>query len=370
MKVKLTSSPILTHVNEQEAAAMYAARAWTDGLPIVLPTRERVQEFIDGVARDPAEVLLSIPENRRDVTVGLAAVNAVMAGCRPEFFPVVVAAIEGWADRRWGRGDRTYFYISNGSTGGGAQLVLVNGPIRREIGMNAVANAYAPASIANLTIGRALNLVVRNAIGMRPGVLDHACQGHPGKFSYCIAENEEESPWAPLHVERGFSADESSVMVFSGRAPEPIENRVSGSPEGILLTIADTMSRLGGNVMLDCREALMVVMGPEHAGVIGGKHGWSKSDVKQFLFDNFRRRLGDLERVGLNAEELRKSPDCFVEGGVEWLRGCRGPDDIILVVAGGNNAGISSVITGWSFPIPLGDYIIKPISKSAHRSAP
>ena len=358
---------VLLSADEAEAAATYSAREWTDGLPIVLPTEERVRTFIDHVGRDAAEVLLHVEENQRDVTLGLAAVNAVMAGCSAECFPVVVAAIEGWADVRWGLGDRTFFYMSNGSTGGGAQLVLVNGPIRHQIGMNAGANVYGPASSANVTIGRALRLVVRNVIGMRPGALDQASQGHPGKLSYCIAENEEESPWAPLHVERGFAADQSTAMVFSGRSPEPIENRVARSPEGILHTIADTMSRLGS--MLGFRDTVMVVMGPEHAGIIGGRHGWSKADVKQFLFDNFRRPFADLERVGVDVAKLRKLPAVFTENGVEYLRGCRGPEDIILVVAGGNNAGVSSVITSWAFPIPLGDYIIKPIATPHPRSA-
>jgi hypothetical protein len=361
------NAQFLISTDEVEAAETYAEREWTDGLPIVLPTEERVRAFLDRVDRDPDEVLLAVSENKRDVSVRLAAVNSVMAGCRPEFFPVVVAAIEGWADERWGQGDRTYFYMSNGSTGGAAQLELVNGPIRHEIGMNAGANVYGPSSVANVTIGRALRLIVRNVIGMRPGVLDHASQGHPGKLSYCFAENEEESPWTPLHVERGFAADQSTVMVFSGRAPEPVENRVAGAPEAILLTIADTMSRLGA--MLGFRGAVMVVMGPEHAGIIGAKHRWSKADVKQFLFDNFRRSFADLERVGVNVSKLRGSPGAFVEGGVDYLRGCRGPEDIILVVAGGNNAGVSSVITNWAFQIPLGDYIVKPIAEPTTRSA-
>jgi hypothetical protein len=353
----------LTYPDEMEAAAAYSEQEWTDGLPIVMPTPERVQAFIDVVDRAPDEVLLTVPENKRDVTVGLAAINAVMAGCRAEFFPVIVAAVEGWADPRWGLGDRTFFYMSNGSTGGAAQLVLVNGPIRHQIGMESGANVFSGVSLANLTIGRALRLIVRNVLGMRPGVLDHASQGHPGKFSFCIAENEEDSPWAPLHVERGFARDESTALVFAGRSPEPVENRVSGSAEGVLLTIADTMSRLGA--IMGSQNSIMVVMGPEHASIIGQKHGWSKADVKQFLFENFRRTAADLVRVGMDSNQLRNSPTAFVEGGVEWIRGCRGPEDIILVVAGGNNAGVSSVITSWVFPTPVGDYIIKPIARPA-----
>ena len=149
-----------------------------------------------------------------------------------------------------------------------------------------------------------------------PGVLDHASQGHPGKYSFCIAENEEESPWEPLHVERGFPADTSTVTTFSARGPEPVENRVSGKPEGILYSIADTMSRVGA--MMGMSGTTTVVMGPEHAGIIG-RHGWSKQDVKLFLYENFKRPLADF-------------------------------------------AGVSSVITQWSHHIPLGDYIVTPIA--------
>jgi hypothetical protein len=351
----------VTSDDAEAAAALYLDRGWTDGLPIVPPTPERVDAFLQTAGRDPDEVLLRVEENARDVTVRLAAVNAVMAGCWPECFPVIVAAIEGWADERWGAGDRTYFYISNASTGGGGQLAVVNGPIRHELGMNSGVNLYGPGNRANATIGRALRLVIRNALGMLPGVLDHACQGHPGKYSFCIAENEEDSPWEPLHVEHGFTPDTSTVMVYSGRGPEPVENRMSGTPEGILFTIADTMSRLGA--MVSRGEAVLVVMGPEHAGIIGRKHGWSKQDVKAFLYENFKRSFADLRRVGMKVEP--GAPRTASIDGVDYLYGCRGPEDIQVIVAGGNNAGVSSVITNWGYHVPPGDCIVKPIPGAA-----
>lgn len=350
--------------DSEHLAEMFLDNGWTDGLPIVVPTPERVAAFIDAVGRDPQEVLLRVHENLRDVTIELAAINAVMAGCWPECFPVVVAAVEGWADERWGRGDRTYFYMSNGSTGGAGQLAVVNGPIRHELDMASGVNVYGPTSRANTTIGRALRLIVRNALGMVPGVLDHASQGHPGKHSFCIAENEEESPWEPLHIERGFAADESTVMVYSGRGPEPVENRVSNTAEGILFTIADTMSRVGA--MMGMGGPVLAVIGPEHANIIGGRHGWSKNDVKQFLYENFRRSFADMARAGLNLHA--GFPRTANVDGTDYFYGCRGPEDIIVVVAGANNAGVSSVITNWAYQVPQGDFIVKPIRPAATAS--
>jgi len=356
----MLDQPVVTTADAMEAMELFAEKRWTDGLPIIPPTEERVRDFLDVAGRDPAEVILRVSENRREVTVGLAAINAVMAGCLPAYFPVVLAALGGWADTRWGDGDRTYFYISNASTGGGGQLLIVNGPVRHELGINSGVNLYGPGNRANATIGRAMRLIIINALGIAPGVLDHASQGHPGKYSFCIAENEEESPWEPLHVERGFSADTSTVTTFSARGPEPVENRVSGKPEGILTSIADTMSRLGA--MMGMSGTTVVVMGPEHAGIIG-RHGWSKQDVKLFLYENFKRPLTDFARAGMVIPP--GSPRTFTLDGVDYLRGCRGPEDILLVVAGGNNAGVSSVITQWSHHIPLGEYIVTPIAPAA-----
>jgi hypothetical protein len=339
-----------------EAMELFAANGWTDGLPVVPPTPDMLRAFLETVDQSQDEVLLAVEENRRSVTVELAAVNAVMAGCRPEMFPVVVAAVEGWADERWGRGDRTYFYSSNTSTGGSAPLALVNGPIRSQIGLNSGVNIYGPGTRANATIGRALRLILINALGFASGVLDNATQGHPGKFSFCIAENEEDSPWEPLHVERGFSASDSTVLTFAGRGPEAVDNRLASGGEAILYSIADTMSRLGS--MMGLGGATLVVMGPEHAHTLSAQ-GWSKADVKRFLYDNFKRSFPDLQRAGFSPRS--GTPRTIMVDGVEHLHGCRGPEDVIIVVAGGRNAGVSSVVSNWGYRIPLGDYVMTPV---------
>jgi hypothetical protein len=352
----MTVAKTIVAESEFEIGQIFASRGWTDLLPVAVPTRLRVEAFLAAVDADPDEVLLAVEENRREVTVQLAAVNAVMAGCTPEQFRVVVAAVRGWADSRWGSGDRTYFYMSNASTGGAAQLTVVNGPVRGELGMNCGTNVYAPVAHANVAIGRALRLIIRNALGFLPSTLDQATQGHPGKAGFCIAENEEQSPWEPLHVEYGFAPGTSTVMVMSARGPEPVENRTSGSAEGVLFTIADTLSRLGAMVP---GGQVVVVMGPEHADLVGSSHGWSKQEVKQYLYQNFRRPMADLERAGLTVR-----PDPMrdrTEGGTTYRYGARCPDDIALIVAGGRNAGISSVITSWLYSTPPGEFILAPV---------
>jgi hypothetical protein len=279
----------------------------------------------------------------------------------------VLAALEGWADDRWGLGDRTWFYISNASTGGGAPLLIVNGPIRHELKMATGVNAFGPGSRANATIGRAMRLIIINALGMASGVLDHATQGHPGKYSFCIAENEEESPWDPLHVERGFARDDSAVTVFSGRSPEPVENRASNTAEGILYSVTDTMSRVAA--LIGPSGPVVIALGPEHAGIIA-RRGWSKSDVKEYLFENAKRPIADLERSGRRFSQPRDttSPRSNVfssSDGVEFVHVCRSPEDVHVVVAGGNNGGVSCVITPWSYYVPVGELIVKPIEESA-----
>jgi len=349
--------------DQLEAADAFAAielfqeRGWTDGLPIVPPTEERVEEFLAVAGLDPEEVLLELAMTHRRVTVRLAAVNAVMAGCLPEYFPVIIAAVKGWSDPRWGSGDDEFFYISGNSTGGGGQLLIINGPIRERLGINSGVNLYGPGQRANSAIGRAIRLILINACGFIPGVVDNATQGHPGKFSFCIAENEAESPWEPLHVERGFAADVSTVTTVGARGPEPVENRLSETPEGILLTIADTMSRLGAMVNTDIAPTKVVVMGPEHAHKVAAA-GWSKQDVKQFLYEHTRRSVADLARIGMT--EVIEDRIVTVDG-VDHMRACTGPEDFLLIVAGANNAGISSVITNWGYGIPYGDYITNPI---------
>ena len=210
---------------------------WTDGLPVVPPTEQRVKEFIERSGRPSDEVVGELPERRREITVDKVAANAVMAGCLPEYMPVVLAATEAMLEPIFN------LVGPSSSMGGSAILSIVNGPIAKELNINSRNNLFGPGNRANATIGRAARLILMNACAAIPGVFDRSVIGHPGKYTYCIAEADTETHWTPLHVERGFSPAESTVTVFAGESPRQI--RAVGHPEPIMMAIADVASSLG-----------------------------------------------------------------------------------------------------------------------------
>jgi hypothetical protein len=308
-------------------------RGWTDGLPVVPPLEQLVDEFLCHTSRDPHEVLMTVRHLDRSCTVRQAAINAVMAGCKPEYFPVILAVVDAFAR---GAGMVTGLLQS---TTGQAEIAVVNGPIRQRLGFNCQDNIFGPGDRPNATVGRALRLIIMNALGIRPHVFDQSTQGTSAKYSCCIAENEEDSPWEPLHVERGFARNNSTVTVQMVRSDLYVEHRGTQVPEEILLTIADSMSYAGMITQITEERILhgaVVVMGPEHAQIIA-KQGWSKQDVKQFLWENFGKSKTELRRFGKVARELAGiTDDAFIHTGGS-------PDSILLVVSGANNAGVSTV---------------------------
>src|SRR5258706_11544720 len=197
-------------VNEQ-----YQQNGWTDGLPIIPPTEDRVWEFLNAAKLAPADVIGVETVRQRPITAEKVAINAVMAGCLPTFMPVIVAVLRAMCDEEFN------FHGSTASTGGSAQLIIVNGPVRTALGMNTTHNALANGSRANATIGRAIRLLLINVLGCIPGQLDRSTLGHPGKFTFCIAEDEEDSPWKPLAQERGVPAGMSGITVMAGGGPPP-----------------------------------------------------------------------------------------------------------------------------------------------------
>src|SRR2546422_111037 len=210
----------------EEIDALYQERGWTDGLPIVPPTEAAVREFLRWTDRDPRDVLGVLPPRQGEATVERVAANAVMAGCRPEYLPVVLAGIEALADPLFN------LDAIQATTHPVAPLLVVNGPIAREIGLNAGYNAFGQGFRANVTIGRAVRLVLMNVGGGLPGSGDRATQGSPAKLAYCVAENEAESPWEPLHVEAGFPRDVSVVTVFGCEGPHNIQDHYSNTGLG------------------------------------------------------------------------------------------------------------------------------------------
>jgi hypothetical protein len=307
-------------------------KGWTDGLPVVPPTEEIVAEFLAHTDRDPSEVLMLQPHLNRTCTVRLAAINAVMAGCKPEYFPALLSVLDAFE----GGVARTNLMQS---TTGQAIMVLVNGPIREELGFNSTVNIFGPGDRANSTLGRAVRLVIMNALGIRPHEFDQSTQGTSAKYACVIAENEEESPWEPWHVENGHAADSSLVTVQMMRSDVYVEHRSTQVPEEILNTIADSMSYAGMITQVtDARmnHGAIVVMGPEHAGFIAAR-GWSKQDVKQYLFERFGKTKAELRRYG------KLHPDLLDEPEDAFIRSSTGLEGILLFVAGANNAGVSTV---------------------------
>jgi hypothetical protein len=313
----------------------YYQQGWTDGLPVDPVGEATLREFLEYAGRDPGEVLLTASHLSTRCTVEQAAIAAGMAGCRKEHFQVLLSVL-----------DSMQTHTDTGlmqSTTGQALMVIVNGPVRAELDFNGATSVFGPGHRGNATVGRAVRLVVMNALGIRPGEFDQSTQGTPGKYSsLCIAENEEDSPWEPYHVDRGFSRDASVTTVFFARSTLHVEQRSSQVPQEVLLTIADSMSYAGAWA---AGRGYVVALGPEHAHLLA-EQGWSKQDVKQFLWEHWGRRKGELRRLGLIHDGVVGDPlRGATDGGEdEFQRFGESPDSILLVVAGARNAGVSTVL--------------------------
>jgi hypothetical protein len=314
-------------------------QGWSDGLPLVPATRPLVDRFLATTARDPAEVIGRMDQLGRQCTVELAAINAAMAGCRPEYFPVVLAAWDALMRDRAARGGGWQ------STSGPAPLIVVNGPVRVELGFNSGGGVFGPGFRANATVARAIGLIVRNAFGIEPQVLEQATQGLPGRWSICIAENEEESPWPPLAADGGQPAGASAVSATLVRACEFVDNRHTQDSEQVLWDFADTISRTGALIFRD--TSCGVVFSPEHAQLLADA-GYSKDDVKAWLMENCGRTRADLLRAG--KESVGSNGVRYAarrpRGGHEedFERILPSPQHVPLLVAGARNAAISMVV--------------------------
>ena len=312
---------------------------WTDGLPVVPPTTERVGQFLEYVGREPSELLGEIPERRRGITVAKAAANAVMAGCLPQYLPVVLAATEAMLAPEFN------LVGPSSSLGGSAILIIVNGPVIEQLNINARANLFGPGNRANATIGRAIRLILMNACAAVPGLFDRSVIGHPGKYTYCIAEAETETHWVPLHVERGLRAEQSAVTVFAAEGPRQV--RATGNPEAILYSIADVASSLGTSLSTSgsvgdrdqgVRQGQIVVT---IAGDAGLWRDWSKEDLRKYLHPKIRRSVADLKNAGVLTDPSEPGDSD------RFLSLVPAPEDILLVFAGGEEANMSSVIPSW-----------------------
>jgi hypothetical protein len=320
-----------------QAAIEYCyAQGWSDGLPLVPASQPFVDKFLATTARSPDEVIGELEQVGRDCTVYLAAVNAAMAGCLPGYFPVVLAAFDALMRERAARGGGWQ------STSGPAPMIVVNGPVRHELGFNTAGGAFGPGFRPNATVARAIGLIVRNAFGIRPHVLEQATQGLPGRWSICLAENEEESPWPPFAADGGQPAGTSAVSATLLRTCEFVDNRHTPDPEQVLWDVADTISRTGSLIFRDTSAG--VVFCPEHAQMLADA-GFSKKGVQEWLMEHCGRTGADLRRVGKNGlRGIARFADPDTSADEEFSRILPSPRHVPIVVAGARNAAISMVV--------------------------
>jgi hypothetical protein len=324
----------------REAIEYCYEQDWTDGLPVVPASRELVDGFLAQTDRAPDEVLWRMDHLGRECTVQTAAINAAMAGCRPEYFPVVLAA--------WDAVMRDRAAKAGGwqSTSGPAPLIVLNGSIRQELGVNCTGGIFAGGFRPNATIPRALGMMLRNAFGVVPHVFDQTTQGIPGRWAICFGENEEESPWEPLSVETGLKPGISAVSCTLTRTYEFVDNRHTQDPEQVLWDFADTIARTG--VMIFRSQSAGIVFCPEHAQMLAAG-GFSKQDVKDWLIEHCGRAERDLRRAGKDGVSeggpgVRSASPSERVGGDELTRFLPGRASIPIIVAGARNAGISMVV--------------------------
>lgn len=313
----------------------------TDGLPVIPPTRSRVERMLAGTARDRGELVGVVAPNYGRATVEKVAINAVMAGCRPEYLPVVLAAVEAACAPGFNlHGISTSTHFSS-------PLIVVNGPVRERVGVNCSFGVFGPGFRANATIGRAMRLVMINVGGARPGATSMSTFGHPGRYTYCVGEHEEASPWLPYHVDRGLPAAESAVTLFAGEAPHGISDHASRTARQLAGSIGWSMAGIWNAKHFPLYSPTMLVVGPEHARTFADD-GWSKDDLKRHLFETvrvpYRTLLPDENNgEGTNLRFARQhsgTPD-------ELIPKFPSVDAIHVIVAGGTAGRFSMAIPGW-----------------------
>jgi len=325
------SSKVYDVADFAAAQELFHSNGWTDGLPVVPPTRPAVEACLEWAAMAPDQLFGVEPVRGQPITAEKVAINAVMAGCLPMHFPVVATALQAMLQEEY------LLHGVSSSTGGCAALIIINGPIRLEIGANATFNALGNSDRATSVIGRAVRLALINLMDVRPGGIDRSTLGHPGKFSYCLAEDEEDTTWEPLSVARGLPPGASAVTVMAAMAPRQIMNEWTTDPKEILETFAAEMranqlhySIYGGNYAIIIPKQLRE---PIQAA------GWKKHDVAEFLYERARVRRGDWASVG-KGSVVRDRADRIHPA-------LQSPDHLLVVAAGGPAGGFGAVIAPW-----------------------
>jgi hypothetical protein len=292
-------APNHEYADADELIEDYYERGWTDGLPVVPPTPEKVERVLEAAGLDGDDVLGHVPTREVTVTAEHAAINAVMAGCRPEYGPVVMAAVRAHLH------EKANCHSTTGTLSGAAQAVIVNGPVRRQLGIQCDSACFGPGFRANATIGRALRLVIRNVCRAIPGFLDRASFSTPARYSFCFGEDEEGSDWVPMHVERGFPPDTSTVTVASVMNLLPVTDFTSRTPEAVADSYVAALAARGwsGDKFLGDGGAIPIVIGPEHRRYFT-EAGWSKADLRAYVHPKVATRDGPGRWVNVKPEGL------------------------------------------------------------------
>jgi peroxiredoxin len=326
-------------LDEGVDAYEYCMRSFADPLPVIPPTADRVDRMMAVTALPPDEIVGLVPPNYGHATVEKVAANAVMAGCTPEMMRVLVPLVRAACDERFN------LHGVQATTHFAAPLIIVNGPIRRELGFASGSNVFSNVARANSTVGRALQLILTNVGGARPGEIDMSTLGNPGKFSYCIAENEEESPWEPLHVEHGFSAGRSALTLYAAEPPRGVSEHNARRGEQVLKSISRALATVFSYRMCVGVEA-MVALCPEHVKTLR-RDGFTKQAVREFLFENTGVPVREYNDEGEGTQYVKLYKEAVIEGERCYLK-FQEPGAIKIIVTGGTAGKFSAVIGSWA----------------------
>lgn len=309
-----------------ELIEFFHLRRWSDGLPVVPPTRERVERMLSCTKRKPDDVIATVAPGFGAATVERIAINAVMAGCRPDYLPVLIAAMQAMTAKAFN------LQGLQATTNPVAVWLVVNGPVAEQLGVNGGMNCLGQGTVANATLGRALRLILQNIGGALPGEMDRATHGQPGKFSFCCAENEAQNPWEPLHVERGFQPNQSTVTVI-GAAGTHNMNTHAKDADDLLKVIADTMAFPTSNDYWVNGEP-WIIISPEHAEVLSSG-GLSKADVKQRLWEQSKMRAGRMAKMEIMRTRNARKDELGTITETTMLPIAKDASGVGIVVAGG-----------------------------------
>ena len=330
---KLLSSRNIQLADLEDDAEGCYERGWSDGLPVIPPTRVRVIRMLKGTDRSPGEIIGNIPPDNAPCTIEKVAINAVLAGCKPEYFPIVLASVQAALQDKFcmhGLLCTTYF---------SGPVMIVNGPVVQQVGLNNGINALGQGSRANATIGRALQLLIRNVGGGVPGGIDRAVMGNPGKYTFCFAEDESDTDWSTLAQDRGFERSESVINLFAGEGLQPIVDQKSRDPDSLARNMAASLRAVVNTKLYGVADAVLVVC-PEHRRVFR-EGGWNKDDLKNALYDNLMTPGSELI---LGAQGIAEGmPKKFENKVIGKFR-----DDGLHITSTGSKAGMfSAIISGW-----------------------